>query len=202
MRRFTAWLFLAAAAGHAAAPADPRWAYLSAGREPTTLGMLELARPLDESVIRLVGSGPAAGEAAARPPAPVGALKLEEPGPRPPGPDGPGFPPDARWPDAGGRITLPLPAAAPQAAGLRNPWEIRSAHPLSEHETVLECGGTLIGGEGGSVAIVNGRNVRRGDGLGEFRVAKIRSEGVLLERRGSYLVVPTGRRATVVASGD
>ena len=180
-------------------PIERNWAYLPATSDTPALGFVAVPRPLDESAIRLVGTG-APGPEASTPSGPVLALSvgawkaLDGTLSR--------FPPDARWPDAGGRIALPPAPLPPKASGIRNPWEIRLGRAPAERETTIECGGTIIGGEGGPVAIVNGRNMRRGDALGEFRVVMIRPEGVLLERRGSFIVVPAGRRAVVAPSGN
>ncbi|HEY1765438.1 MAG TPA: hypothetical protein VGF85_10980 [Opitutaceae bacterium] len=199
MRLRLLMVFLVTAAVRGGAPIERNWAYLPALRETPLLGIVAVPRPLDESAICLVGTG-TAGPEASPPSGPVLALSigvwraLDGALSR--------FPPDARWPDAGGRIALPLPPSAPKASGIRNPWEIRLARAPAERNTAIECGGTIIGGDGGPVAIVNGRNVRRGDTLGEFRVVMIRPEGVLLERRGSFIVVPAGRRAVVAVAGD
>lgn len=190
-------LLMAAPAG-GGAPIVRNWAYIPASRENPSLGVVEVPRPLDETAIRLVGT-PADGPEGAPPASPVLALAVGAW-------KGPGgtlskFPPDARWPGADGRIVLQGPLPAAHASGLRNPWEIRAARPAAERETAIECGGTIIGGDGGPVAIVNGRPARRGDSLGDFRVVKIRPEGILLERQGAFIVVPSGRRATVVGPG-
>jgi hypothetical protein len=80
---------------------------------------------------------------------------------------------------------------------LRNPWEIRWAlRPKAVH-TALACQGILFGGEGGAVAWVNGRAVRRDDRVGPFRIDGIRRNEVLLELRGVRYVLARGRRATI-----
>jgi len=88
------------------------------------------------------------------------------------------------------------------SAGIRNPWEVRSGKKPVAKEILFECGGVVTGGEGGPVAIVNGRITRRGDLLGEFTVAGILPCGVMLERNGSFIVIPRGRPTEVVVSGN
>jgi hypothetical protein len=190
--------FLIAAPAGAGTPIVRNWAYLPALRENPTLGVVEVPGPLDESAIRLVGRS-AAGAEAASPASPVLALAVGAWK----GPEGSlsTFPPDARWPGADGRIVLQGPLPVARASGLRNPWEIRAARTAAERESAIECGGTIIGGDGGPVAIVNGHPARRGDSLGDFRVVKIRPEGILLERQGAFIVVPSGRRAIVIVPG-
>jgi hypothetical protein len=68
-------------------------------------------------------------------------------------------------------------------------------------ETAFLCGGIVAGGEGGPIAIVNGHVVRQGDTLGHFGVARVIADGVLLQRGGSYFVIPLGRR-TIVSTTD
>jgi hypothetical protein len=114
----------------------------------------------------------------------------------------PAIPAEAYWPDAQGRI---IAAAKQQVNGskgawIRNPWELRIVPKALGRDTVFECGGIIIGGEGGSVAILNGRISRRGDLLGGFSLVAVLANGVMLERNGSYFVIPKGRRITVTTS--
>jgi len=119
----------------------------------------------------------------------------------PPSPEsaGPTVPAEAQWPDAHGRIVashtaLGGPSTAP---GIRNPWDVRVPSGAAPKEVLFECGGIVSGGEGGRVAILNGRIVRRGDSLGEFGVAGVLASAVMLERKGSFFVIPKGRATTV-----
>jgi hypothetical protein len=83
------------------------------------------------------------------------------------------------------------------SAAPRNPWEVRWAvRPKATHHTLV-CGGILVGGEGGPVAWVNGRAVRRGDRLGPFVVEGVQREAVLLAVRGVRYLLPRGRTATI-----
>jgi hypothetical protein len=84
------------------------------------------------------------------------------------------------------------PAAAP-----RNPWEVRWAVRPKATRHALTCGGILVGGDGGPVAWVNGRVVRRGDRLGPFLVEGVQRETVLLEVQGVRYLLPRGRTATI-----
>ena len=59
----------------------------------------------------------------------------------------------------------------------------------------------ITGGGGGPVAILNGRIVQQGDSVGEFTVAGVLANGVLLVRNASYFVIPRGRHTTIVAAG-
>ena len=47
------------------------------------------------------------------------------------------------------------------------------------------------------LAILNGRIVRRGDTFGEFSLAAIFVNGLTLERNGTFIVIPRGRRTMV-----
>jgi hypothetical protein len=109
----------------------------------------------------------------------------------------------ARWPDAQGRIFVDPSGQGIEAApaGLRNPWEIRTLQRAVGKDIEFDCGGIIAGGEGGPVAILNGRIVRKGDSVGEFAVAGVLSNGVLLVRSASYFVIPRGQRTTVVGAG-
>jgi hypothetical protein len=111
----------------------------------------------------------------------------------------PSLPQGARWPDSHGVITVDVSDKGNQAedSSVGNPWEVR-IHPKSlEEATVFTCGGIIAGGEEGPVAILNERVVMKGDNIGEFSVAQVRPDEVLLERNGAYFVIPRGRRTTV-----
>ncbi len=186
---------------------DTVWAPVAADPHRVALEGIVIPTPPGPEVVRLVGTpvgpeaalskpvwrmadtawaSPAAGGAAATVPArrgepevavPADAIRLESS--------------DRLYGEAG-----PAGGTAPSAAP-RNPWEVRWAvRPKATHYA-LACGGILVGGEGGPVAWVNGRVVRRGDRLGPFRVEGVRREAVLLELRGVRYLLPRGRTATI-----
>jgi len=111
----------------------------------------------------------------------------------------PGFRADASWPNTKGRISsIALTKPKTSIGGpIRNPWEVRRTEKAIVKEIVLDCGGIIIGSKKGPVAILNGGIFRRGDSLGNFRIAEILKYGVMLERNGSYIVIPRGRPTTV-----
>lgn len=109
------------------------------------------------------------------------------------------IPSDAIWPNADGTINS-FPRNGGALAGVaqsRNPWERRVAKRPHEETAIFSCGGAIVGGSGGNIAILNGRIVRRSDIVGEFRVATILAAGVVLDRNGSLFVIPLGRRVTI-----
>jgi hypothetical protein len=103
------------------------------------------------------------------------------------------------WPDATGRIVAVLPQTGGSLANnkIRNPWLVRIHPKPRASENVFQCGGLIIGGEGGPVAFLNGRTVKRGDSIGKFRVMGVRAEGVILELAGFHFMVPVRRRTSV-----
>ncbi len=113
------------------------------------------------------------------------------------------IPTSAKWPDAGGRISAVFrePERASTNAGVRNPWEVRIRPKAAAQDTEFFCGGTIAGGENGPIAFLNGRIVRKGDLLGTFSVARVVAAGVLLEKGGSYFMLPRGRRTTITTAG-
>jgi hypothetical protein len=112
------------------------------------------------------------------------------------------IPAESHWPDSHDRITVGPPERGNMqvGAGIRNPWEVRVHSRSPEEETVLTCGGIIGAGDGNSVALLNGRLLRRGETLGEFNIAWVRANEVVLERNGTYLVIPRGRRVTVTTT--
>ncbi len=109
------------------------------------------------------------------------------------------IPAGARWPDSTGRIGAVPPSAAGASKGPRNPWEVRNLKSAVGVETVFLCGGILAGGDAGPIAILNGHVVRQGDAMGRFGVSRVFAAGVVLERNGSYYVVPRGTRTIITA---
>jgi hypothetical protein len=185
------------------ARSESAWTYVPASHDRSALESFAVAEAPTDKVVTLVGATPSRPRRDMEPlrvfavefPVPTGearerVLPVE---PRD------GYPEGARWPDEGGRITA-LPSPSNPARGLRNPWEVRLHAGPSGADTVFLCGGIVVGGDGGPVAIVNGRVVRQGDALGRFAVAKVLAEGVVLERNGAYFVVPRGKRTSISAA--
>jgi hypothetical protein len=183
---------------------EPGWAYVPASREACTLGVI--ARPFlaTEGVVCLVGADQACAVA---PPEPRHVLRFEPSvapgypvdGSLEPNSDHRSVPEGALWPDASGHIVAASRAAGGSlpAASRRNPWEVRAHAASRQSDTVFLFGGIITGGEGGPVALLNGRVVRRGDVLGGFSVVAVLAAGVVLESRGTCFVVPRGMRTTV-----
>jgi hypothetical protein len=185
---------------------DGAWATVPVSAGAPVGIAITVERPPSEDDVRLVGEVPrdAAPKTAVSRRVLTWTIANPSNGPMAPAPgaDDPPLPPGARWPDPHGAITAePLAVGDhPEGPGVRNPWEVR-IHPKSpEQETVFSCGGIIAGGGAGPVAILNGRVVMRGDALGDFSVARVRSNEVLLEKNGAYLVIPRGRRVTVTTA--
>ncbi len=184
--------------------AQAQVAFLPASRDSAVLGTLESAYLPSEGDICFVGPvaaprrSPAPGRRVfsveASPEAEPRGMRAE---PAIPGP--PPIPRSAQWPDAAGRIEAEDPAAG--AASIPNPWETRARSRRTGIDMAFACGGTIIGGEAGPTAIVNGRIVRRGDPLGGFQVSLVYEGGAVLERRGAYFVLPRGRTTTISMRG-
>jgi hypothetical protein len=66
-------------------------------------------------------------------------------------------------------------------------------------DTVFLCGGIVAGGDAGPIAILNGHVVRQGDAMGRFGVYRVFAAGVVLERNGTFYVIPRGTRTTITA---
>jgi hypothetical protein len=186
---------------------DQVWSVVPAAGVARSLEGVVVPGAMSDEVVRTVGSNPAG---APHQVAPRRILAVELPGlsgvrVREPAvakvSDAP-IPADAHWPDAHGRIALVSPAmpGAPGDRGSRNPREAQGARGQTGGETVFACGGIITGGDAGPVAILNGRIVRPGDSLGEYGVAAIQADAVLLERAGAHIVIPRGRSTTVALS--
>jgi hypothetical protein len=186
---------------------DSRWSDVPASSTAMTLDTIEVADAPTEAIVTLVGGG-STHIAKATTPLRVFGIDLsipndaavdEPPASKPgllPAPEG------ARWPDASGRIAADPPPRAPSGeAKLRNPWEMRGRPGPAAGESTFLCGGIVAGGPGGPVGLLNGRVVKRGDSLGAFSVAGILALGVLLERGGTYFVVPLGKRTLIATLG-
>jgi hypothetical protein len=111
----------------------------------------------------------------------------------------PPIPAEARWPNVHGVIDAGERSVVNRdgGAGVRNPWEVRIHPKIPDQVTVFTCSGIIAGGREGAVAIMNGRVVMRGAVLGDFSVARVQPNEVLLERNGDIFVIPRGRRVTV-----
>ena len=177
---------------------------MPASREARTLGVIGRPFLATEAVVCLVGANHACAVGTPElrrvfcfePSMPMG-YRVD--GPLEPNSEHRSVPEGALWPDASGRIVAASRAAGGSlpVASRRNPWEVR-AHPASrQSDTVFLFGGIITGGEGGPVALLNGRVVRRGDVLGGFSVVAVLAVGVVLESGGTCFVVPPGMRTTV-----
>jgi hypothetical protein len=108
----------------------------------------------------------------------------------------------AHWPDSGGRIAAVPPASRDaKDPGIRNPWEVRVRRMTAPKDISFVCGGIVAGGDGGAIGILNGRIIKKGDSVGRYIVADVLPIGVLLERDGSYFVIPRGARTTITTAG-
>ncbi len=202
MKAIVALLGLLASRAVAGPPAAQVWTGVAAPGAQSPGIEVSVAPPPSEADITLVGATPVRPlpYAAALP---VVAIDLDAP-PKAASPatsaraEPEPLPPSTRWPDPSGRISDgPQSAAADAKPRLRNPWEVRSAQKGSSTEQELMCGGVIIGGEGGPVAFLNGRPVRRGDSVGRYGVARVLASGVLLERNGAYFFAPIRLRVVV-----
>jgi hypothetical protein len=206
--RTLAWILLCVApAAGIAASEEGMWASVPAGGDGLSLSVLSIPDAPSADDIRIIG--PTSQENAPGPAVPrsVFAVRIpdssnESAGAEPEA-DAQAVPANARWPDSHGRIlSSPANGFAPtRDAGIRNPWDVRMRPKGATEETVFACGGIIDGGESGPVAFLNGRICRRGDAVGDFSVARVLPDKVLLERNGIVFVIPRGRRTTV-ATGN
>jgi hypothetical protein len=198
MRAPFAILFALAAAR--CARADSAYAYVPASSQDRDIGTITLREPPAERDIVLVGKAlgtvvPAAG------PLPVFSVEIAggSSGEKPaPAPTPMAVPKGAIWPDSSGHFPAAAHPRGKDAVGDEaNPWVPRGGPGGATVEAVIGCGGVIIGGEAGPVALVNGLAVKGGDTVGGFRVACVAREGAVLERAGALFVVPLGRVVTV-----
>jgi hypothetical protein len=201
-------LIIAAALWPAKSESNAEWAVIPADSSSRSITSFELPNSPNEEIVRLIGAVLVTAEPAGEPHEVVGfgiPSAPEEGKATTTSRESSAFtiPADAYWPDAEGRIAANFAKrdSRSRAAGIRNPWEVRIAPKSTSLDSVFRCNGIIVGGEGGSVAILNGRLVRRGDSLGDFNVAGVLTNGVILERSGLYFVVPMGRRTIVTTSG-
>jgi hypothetical protein len=200
MRTLGAWVVaLGIAPGAFAAPG---YAYVPASLETHVLGFLSIPEAPSEHEIVFVGTPKAPPPAIA--PRRVFAFGIAAHAERDaepnaaPKPERSGVPSRAQWPDAGGHIVVADPRGSdPAGEGGANPWVSRERTRHAPHSLTFTCGGIIIGGDLGPIALVNGRIVKRGDTLGSFSVAGVSREGAVLEWGGSLYVIPMGRVTTV-----
>jgi hypothetical protein len=207
MKTRTCFLLLSSMVAGLTAFGDSRWSDVPASPGAMTLDTIEVAGAPTEAVVTLVGQGSPRIAASAAPLRVFGidlAFPVEATMDEPaasrldirPAPEG------AHWPDANGRIAVGEPPRIPSGeAKLRNPWELRGRPRSAVGEIQFLCGGIVAGGPAGPVGLLNGRIVKRGDSLGAFSVAGILAGGVLLERGGTYFVVPLGKRTLISTAG-
>jgi hypothetical protein len=184
---------------------ESAWTYVPASHDGRALDSYSVAEVPTDKVVTVVGAGNRSPRRGMEPlrvfalefPAPSGVVREHAPlvASRDEYPEG------ARWPDASGRIAAPPSFPNDHSRGLRNPWEVRVHAGPAGGDTVFLCGGIVVGGDGGPIAIVNGRVVRKGDALGRFAVARVLPAGVVLERNGAYFVIPRGKRTAISAEG-
>jgi hypothetical protein len=109
------------------------------------------------------------------------------------------IPPNALWPDRNGNILVYAqdPEATLSKGNHRNPWVRSSPVSTVENDSTFLCGGIIIGEAEGGIAILNGRIAKSGDEFGQFSIAGVSTVGVILRRKGTFLILPRGQRVTV-----
>jgi len=174
---------------------EESYAYVPASPAGGQLGTLAVPQFPSESEIVLVG-GRKASAPSFRPRARVFTVELAEMDGKPAKvafPD-PGSAPDgARWPDSRGRVFLA--GADTRGTGRTeepNPFLLRGKSRRVSGDSVLTCGGVIIGSDSTPVAFVNGRVVRTGDTVGSLRVYRVIRSGAVVEGRGAFAVLPIG----------
>ena len=192
---------LLALAAARCAHAASAYAYVPASRLDREIGAIAIAEaPIDGDIV-LVGRIPSTVIPVAAP-HPVISFGIGD-SPKPeqslPAPSQAGVPKGALWPDSAGHFPAPSHPRGKDAADVEeaNPWVPRGGPRVAPVEAVFGCGGVIMGGEAGPVALVNGRAVKMGDAVGSFRVACVVREGSVLERAGALFVIPLGRVATL-----
>jgi hypothetical protein len=108
------------------------------------------------------------------------------------------IPSEALWPDANGAILLNLQTGrnGPNNSIRRNPWIAGGPLGNTGNESIMFCGGVIIGPTE-RVALLNGRILKRGDKFGMFIVLDVSPLGVIFGLSRASFVVPRGRRVTV-----
>jgi len=163
---------------------ESAWTYVPASHDGRALDSYAIADVPTDRVVTVVGAAP---RGAHRGMEPLRVFALEFPVPSGvdheqamPVESRDEYPEGARWPDASGRIAAPPSSPNDRSRGLRNPWEVRIHAGPAGADSVFLCGGVVVGGDGGPIAFVNGRVVRKGDALGRFAVARVLAAGVVL----------------------
>jgi hypothetical protein len=198
--------FILAMCTAAPASADTLWASVPASIEARQRSTIAVPSDFTDSVVSLVGTVSAPVDVQDRR-HPV--ISFDLPGASEGGGDGTPSKPDfaivpegAHRADSNNRISAGSPSAG-IASGIpvgRNPWEVSVGPKASEADVMFLCGGIIGGGSRGPIAFLNGRIVKRGDGMDRFRIAGVLRDGVLLEKDGSFFVLPLGKR-TIVSTG-
>jgi hypothetical protein len=203
MRTATCLLFFGAVVSAETARCETAWTYVPASTEGRALEAYSIADTPTDKVVTVVG---AISGVPRRSSEPLRVFAVDLPVPSVVATNRPSpvalsqaVPEGARWPDAGGRILAVSPLPADTAKVLRNPWDVRIHKGPVGVDTVFLCGGIVAGGDAGPVAILNGHIVRQGDTVGRFGVCRVIAAGVVLERNGSYFVIPRGTRTTITA---
>ncbi len=113
------------------------------------------------------------------------------------------IPTDAQWPDEHDQIALDrvVHTDTNKDSFVRNPWEVRIIPKNARSNDVFFFGSIIEGGEAGPIAILNGQIVKRGDTVGEYSVSSILVNALMLDRNGSHIVIPLGKRITVAIAG-
>jgi hypothetical protein len=183
---------------------DPIGAYVPTSPEAQPLGGVRTASKFPDNLVRVVGTaGPRASAGSSLSSAGGTDYPIRNDStPCEPNSIDATVPFGALWPDKNDTIVVKPRNAPNELSEIRNPWEIRSSDLTSRSKSTFKCGGTIVGGVGGAVAFVNDRIVRRGDIIGAFEVASVVSVGIVLEKSGSYLVVPRGRCIIVKSASD
>jgi hypothetical protein len=189
------------------ASADTLWASVPASIEARQRSTIAVPSDFTEAVVSFVGivSAPVDVQDRTHP-----VISFDLPGTSeggvggtPARPDFVTVPEGAHRPDSNNRISAGSPGAgiASESPVGRNPWEVRVRPKASDEDVMFLCGGIIGGGSRGPIAFLNGRVVKRGDGMDRFRVAGVLCDGVLLEKDGSFFVLPLGKRTTVSTGG-
>jgi hypothetical protein len=205
--RFSFCLSAVSLVGHASGGSV--WTYVPASVDSRPLDSFETAEDPTEKVVNIVGTG---SSGTRRQRAPINVVYFDFPvrsveregGQVSPASDDHAIPEATHWPDSNGRIAA---AAASQSnpsavAGIRNPWEVRAHDPSRGRETVYICGGIISARDGDAIAILNGHVGRRGETIDGFDIARVFADGVLMERDGSFYMIPRGRRTTISSVDD
>src|ERR1700678_2996356 len=158
--RILASLLLSPLLANAGPLADrPAWGSIPADRSVQLQGSLDLPESVTDEVMRFVGTKPGRALQDAEP-KPVFAVAIPSPADVESGAavaaSDQSVPANALWPDGQHRISGSQGETSnlTRDAEIRNPWAVRVHADHPAEETVVECGGIIGGGEGGSVAFL------------------------------------------------